>query len=861
MSHSALALDLLASSVTIDQFVRFSTVPVEQLWDDAHPYRPCERTNSNPIMAELKAEINEYLKTILENLGYSRKTSLIVPPLPTFAAVKREATLRSHNIFNSWNQLHNILLHHEETLRKRWLKKSVAQRKRVLLEAWPDMAVKHRPDFQILGKNTLNGDPLSNHVFRKEFLFPYVNLEDLTKPNNLLLFLNSRGHNRPDVFAFFDLKTQHTGRAIKVIQPAYLHGHSMLLINQTTPETYGTLIPWGADCKGFWPLVNGLMAQPGEGLLALEVQETILKFLLRCSQDILRDLLPLPASMETLPAPLPPPSTIQNGAEWSSVAAVVAEAPYRVPVHQLDFERLIALVSAKFSEAEDHIWSLREDPSYFQDYVAQHGDHQHENLRDWKTGKLHSNLGSPAFWAKLQCFVVVKAYSDLLLWNVALKEVTRLATLRAKYGDRIHPSRKLPEKYAEELNNFICYVTIHLRSVVLESFYKITPCSPPLRDRYYRKKVTDPNDPIQYDIGIKNVLKMDYFTLILDFFTNAKKMVKLGFSELLDELDRITRSNSSGTRGGQNDLISPLVAASLSDLAVVSEIERQLNWHQPRINPVGDDHEGAARRLQKQEMLYNKFFEATDNFKLEASVFDLGLAMTKFNYPSAKRMTAATVNRMREAEMHLDEFWRVIDAHYVETLGEPLHSYMLKLGLMTVREIERTPEWIEPTVVVKPENNVPAITVAFSDLNIEEHPVPDAPPVKVKVKTRGSPHGEIDVVAELIIPAPPPPTETITVNKRAYKVFSSIFCVPSAAVLPGEILWTEFLYALSSAGFAIEKQHGSAWLFSPSGPAKRPIMFHEPHPSSRVPIQIARRFGRRLKYAYGWTIDTFVLED
>jgi hypothetical protein len=147
-------------------------------------------------------------------------------------------------------------------------------------------------------------------------------------------------------------------------------------------------------------------------------------------------------------------------------------------------------------------------------------------------------------------------------------------------------------------------------------------------------------------------------------------------------------------------------------------------------------------------------------------------------------------------------------------------------------------------------------------LTIEEQTrEPETTPVKVKVKTRGTVQPTLDAVAELVVPLPQPAPETITVNERAQKVFTSFFYDPTAEVPAGEIPWTEFLYALSSVGFAIEKQQGSAGLFVPSGAAKRSIIFHEPHPSSKVPIQIARRYGRRLKYAYGWSADTFDLDE
>jgi hypothetical protein len=827
---------------------------VEHMWDAVHPYA---RIDSDPDQSKVKAEMNDLVETLLESLGYPRARTFL-PPLPTVNEVEAAAFKRSTNIFKSWNRLHDLLLQHEDTLRKRWVKKSVIQRKQVLLEAWPGMATKHRPDFQALGKDTINRLLQSKSKYRKEFLYPYINLEDLTKPNNLLLFLNSRGHHRPDVFSFVDLQTQRTGRATKAILPAYLHGYTMLLANQTTPEMYGKLIPWGWKLLGLAPMLYGLGAQPGEGLLALEVQETLLSFLVKCSESILQDLLPLQPTIEPRPALLAPPSIIQHHAEWPSVAAVVAEAPYRVPI-QLDFERLQALVSAKRSEAEDHIWSLREDPNSFHDFVIFWADHRYENIRDINTGKPHSRLGKPAFWGEVENQVVVKAYSDLMIWDMALNELSRLAKLRVKYGSGIHPGAPLPKQYGEELYGFKLFIENVLRPDLLDMFAMITPCSPPLRDRYIRQKVKDPNDPIKYDIRAKDPGKYDYFTTVLEFFTSGEVMTQLGFSELLDELDRITRSNTTGSRSAQPDLISTLVAASLSDLAVVSEIERQLNWHQPKILP-GSNTEGILDHFAKKQLPSMKVYTASLGKELKLPA--VGIPLTKFTYPSGKRLTATISNRMREAERNLDEFWSVVDQHYVENLKQPLHGYLqAKLGIPMQREIERTPEWIEPTLPSKPNSTQSTTTDTFSDLNIaEQSPVLDTTPVKVKVKTRSAQPEVNTAIPDVVIPSPPP-CPTITVNKRAHKVFTSIFYAPSAETPPGEIPWTEFLYALSSAGFAIEKQHGSAWLFAPSGAAKRSIIFHEPHPASKVPIQIARRFGRRLKYAYGWTAETFVVDE
>jgi len=101
--------------------------------------------------------------------------------------------------------------------------------------------------------------------------------------------------------------------------------------------------------------------------------------------------------------------------------------------------------------------------------------------------------------------------------------------------------------------------------------------------------------------------------------------------------------------------------------------------------------------------------------------------------------------------------------------------------------------------------------------------------------------------------------KTIKVSKRAYDMFSTIFHTENQD-LPGEVPWIEFLYGMSSAGFSIQKQYGSAWLFIPADPTQRSITFHEPHPSTKIPIPITRSHARRLSFAYGWTAKPFGLK-
>jgi hypothetical protein len=92
-------------------------------------------------------------------------------------------------------------------------------------------------------------------------------------------------------------------------------------------------------------------------------------------------------------------------------------------------------------------------------------------------------------------------------------------------------------------------------------------------------------------------------------------------------------------------------------------------------------------------------------------------------------------------------------------------------------------------------------------------------------------------------------TVKLKVNRRAFKVFATMFHVPSANEQQntGEVAWTEFLYAMKTIGFSVEKLYGSSWQFTPDTiNVGRSIQFHEPHPRAKMWYWLAKEYGRRL---------------
>ena len=777
-------------------------------------------------------------------LNASPDPNLPVRQVLSAAEVEAAASKLSEKVFEHWHKLRNVLEQHESVLQKRWIKKSHEQRKRVLLTAWPDMAATHRPDFQALRRESLEQRWSGSTRFRNEYLFPYINLEDLVKTTNLLNYLHSRGHNTPDTFSFFDRRLPHLGITSAAIQPIHLGGHVMLFRGQTCPETYGKPAVWSEET--LMTLLTGAGMAPGEGLLVLEIQEKILNFLLQCASIIVHDL-QITARL-SVPLTLPPPSfNVPSEINWPSVTASVATAPYRVPA-QFDFPRIKALINAKLAEAEDHIWSLREDPAYFRDFTWDCSQHRPENLPSINQ-KRHPLLGKPKFWDIVFDNIVADAYGNYLVWNLAQQKIIELAALRAHYGTRITPSSLLPVDYQKAIDHFF-HLFKTIRGKPLLYFSSYIYASPPLRECYIRGPFEESN-PTQFNLYRKNPNQEDYFLWLLEQFVDPRKLKLCGLTELLDELERVTRTTSKMAGSPQNERISAFVARTLSDLAILTELGEQLRYHEPPILRFLKDEELDAE-LDQQTTLLDLIWSTSEDIVL----WDLGTPLEKFKYPSEKRRTAATTEMMRTAEKNLDAFWHTVDEHFRRKTGKPLQE--LVSDVLPHRDLERTPEWIEPECPVraKPLSSDP-MTDEFSRFSLNDSPAPTIPILtKIKVKTRG-PVVEIGLADDPVPEVPPLPT--IEVNKRAHKVFSALFSNPMQEALPGEIPWLEFLHAMSFVGFAIEKQHGSAWLFTPSGTPQRTIIFHEPHPSTKIPIHIARRHGRRLGRAYGWTTETFVL--
>ncbi|MCJ1396137.1 hypothetical protein MMC18_009026 [Xylographa bjoerkii] len=784
---------------------------------------------------------------------------------PTPIEVEKKVRERSTRIFEDWKVLRAILERHEQVLRKRWTKKTRQQRTKILETVWPSMSPTHRPDLQAYWKES-EQQRLDGTRYRQAYLWPYINVEELVKSKTLLLFLNARGRHTPDTFAHADLEAVQMGCRSRALRPAILLTHTMLFHGQTDAESYGRIVVWKGNHTASRALISGITLDPGMGLLVLEIQQGILHFLVQSCFQILHDMSPthmIEASVAVQPEP---PAVNKDEQEWPSVVSMASETPYRVPAH-LDISRLQAIVAAKRSAAEDHIWALREDPGYFSDIVNEVGKNRIESLLDIN-GKQHPDYQTSHFWEFALRKVVINTYGSFILWNIVQERITTLASLIEEHSANISSERELPHDLRMAFN-VLKHGLTQIASGPIVSLTHAVPTSPAFCCYFARASETlgTASDEV---VPVRSYDK-DPLARVLTSMVIEETAKICGLYELMDEYERIVQSDRK-----QKDRVTPFVANQLSDLAVVLEIRRQISLYHPMLsgayNKNKEDTPEVTLELSKSIAHFPSFKHAIRSLEMAS----IGTPSSgRFYYPIEKRRTLRTTDAMRKAEMELDIFWLTVDQHFVQECGKSQHQAIQYL-LPEHRSVQRTPEWVEPDdsshgqrTEASPETAYIPLPHLNADLETPARNgpvVPDASPPKPRVKTRGpATSADLDNTPPPALEADAqttPPRTLLPVSRRAFKVFASLFHNPLQPVQPGEVPWHDFLHAMAAAGFAPEKLYGSVWQFTPTTlDVARSIQFHEPHPGSKIPIAMARRLGRRLNRAYGWTGDMFVVAE
>ncbi|KAL5417183.1 hypothetical protein PMIN03_001803 [Paraphaeosphaeria minitans] len=780
--------------------------------------------------------------------------------------IESHAENLSMSLCKAFIHLKEIMERHEPLIRRRWAAKKRAERQTLLLEVFPTMATSHRTDSN-LATEEVNGIYKGSCSMADPIVFPYINLEDLSKPQPLLVFLSARAFNLPWTFAntedeFSPYFSRPTCRG---------HGsENVRLDSQFTkdpePGKYGEAVIVVGPVGAFDPTNKEVFYRcSGHGLHMLYVQERIYTFLLGCVRAILHDM--DEDSLKNAPISTPRDTYVASG-ETAAIqetshtlfSDMVLFAPYRAR-SSVDFNRLRAYFDGAFSNAKEHVRALREDPSYMNDTIKDISSHQPELVKDTK-GRVHWRVGRPEFTSHVLKEIVVDAYMDLGLWKSLFEKTDKLCrlTTSGQIGD-LHDFRNI----VGTLRDLAYQMLYKLMNTIVAS----ASGSPGLRHLYIRHEGCHGlKDTCGHKLMMKknttSGLLVSEICITLDQLDNLASQEdideKLLF-HVLDRLDMVLKDNSK-----RRTMISSVVACKVAELSIVTECIRQIAMWM------------ATPEIIMSERTSNRTWHVTGDeihdfrtwvfnivgCSLLVSVVDPSRGCLTYpihHYPNRKN-----VEQMRKAEQNLDKFWSHVDSWYEKQSGHAQHEYIKPY---VVGEVRRTPPWIEKLSSPRLDDVFVPIPDYLHDRSKQVTGAFDrSPEAKKKLKTHGLP--EQAQVTEAILDAPDPSDaapdqpEIRRVDKRTFKTLKTIFGTNtySEGEVSKIIKWDAFVRAMIRTGFAAEKLQGSAWQFTPHGntAVERSIQFHEPHPDSDIPYIMARRFGRRLERVYGWTSDTFQLD-
>ncbi|KAL8345863.1 hypothetical protein RB601_005771 [Gaeumannomyces tritici] len=797
-------------------------------------------------------------------------TGMDVPAKPP-AQVQREAESLAQRTLAHYTTLGAILDRHEASIQKRWAKRTENTRLKVLLDLWPGMPATHRPDFDAFRKRLSDPGP---------YMWPQVNQEDLCKPRNLSLLLNSRGRHHPSNFAAADGDAMHIGMVTMNLTPIFLNEYVMVLNGVATDDSgfkYGQLLSWDDHEDAFDWMNTHTQFLPGEGLLILEAQERLLSFLVAFCKTMLHDV--PTASLTT--GPIEPEPSIQTELElngFDNLAVMAAEGPYRVPAN-LDMDRMCALLAARVSAAEDDIWALREDPGYFAEYVTEILEHRQEMVRD--TGGASHPVVRPGqddiFWGRVIGNAVLESHLVLETYTELLRQARALKVLHAEHAARISPREPLPKDFLDALLTFQHYLNQVAKGPMGQLKVKVV-ASPPLRRLFARLPAENlANVKIISKPGVRRTaVEGQLMWLLTTIWEGGTQLSLCRLTSAVDELERLMQAQSEADR-----LVSNHVRRVIHDLSIVSQCLRQLEMYQPWASTFENAMVDREKAIQKEFAEHTASWAAIINSIDQEQLIRKGVVALgriepgKFTYPVDKRRTKGNVEAMRRAEERLDAFWEAMDRAMHKRAGNLEGTALKALLLSQSRTLQRTPTWVEPAAAAGRKKNKdggvaaddleelykPLSTLYFGLSSKQDTSVSATP--KTKTKTKGTANmssaGADQREEQTQEQAEPQPT--FAVNARALKVFRTLFFTPDASSTPGEVLWTDFLHAMVSVGFQAQKLGGSVWQFRPTQlEAERAIQLHEPHPNPKIRFRQARLYGRRLERAYGWNGGMFVLK-
>lgn len=745
------------------------------------------------------------------------------------------------------------LASHADIIMNRWKKKSRDKRQAILLKAIPDLS-KHRwinPLYSYTPEHKTMGLRDRTAAHRSQLLLHWLSLEVL-KMNPAVLFalLHNRTAYSPQDWAPSD------GRQLIL---SWACGHfdvefSPKCVIMYGPR-YGELVDWEAaqahraDILGF-----------PKARLILEAQAYLLSGLRRVVCKILEGVdLNQPGSSEKWKLMTNLGFRHSNEVElWSPYTNQAFSAP---PAFSID--KLLSIVQVRLEAQNDHLFFLQTEPAYMRRYI-----------RVLCQGEFYKAIHKDAAGAILTT-AIFKDVLSYWQWSWIKDECEHVKSVHSRFRDSIGPGQSLPPVYEKALGALELLVVNEVIRRGTE-FGETMPQRPGFSQKWTFKWRPDEGSTV-FKVSRKTGAPTDQKKLFdedpLEWCLSqmrAKPDTQTNYDHAI--MFAFLESHLATSNPKEKARVDEVLYQKLSDIAASHELLVSIRLHRPQ---------NKARELD--EVLQSENRIAWKSWKLpgylmDNEIIELGTALLRDFYeaplPTGQK-NLTWINRSRSLRRALEAFWRGLRKtpkmvfENGDFSAEEVHACLEVISSTTTREYIESGLVEEQKILdIIERSSVPTAAPVQNEWG-SNRTEPAGPSSKVKSKTR--PVEQVRPLEDAKsampgIPADSGQDETLTkvhVKKRAYDMLTLMFPGTAEDSAKG-IEWDSFVHAMSDMGFSARSGGGSAVVFehqtSEGNLAEGKIIFHKPHPNSKIDPIMLHSWGKRMSKWFGWHRELFVLE-
>jgi hypothetical protein len=776
-------------------------------------------------------------------------------------AAKRIAAEHIQDAQRDRQYLLHRLSSHGGIIINRWKKKSREKRKALLAEAVPELCQQRwlNPCYCYMPESKTGFLGGRDAVRRKQLLAHWLSVEALTlNPAVFFAVLHNRTAYAPQEWASWDTRQLILGWACGHFDVEF----SPKCVIMYGPR-YGEVVDWEAgpahrsDILGF-----------PKARLVLEGQAHVMRMIRQIVDRVLQGVdLETPATSEKWKQMTKLGFRHANQLElWSPYTNQAFSAP---PVFSAD--SLISVAQTRVQAMGDHLWLLQTEPSYMR-----------QHLKALYQGEFFRAMKKSAAGA----LVTIQIFNDVMSywkWSWIKDECVYVKSVHDRFRDSILPGHPLPVEYNRALGalELLLVNEVNRRA---DQFGELMPQRPGFSHKWtfqwrpadgptvfklerrhgapVEQKLLFDTDPLEWCLSQMRARP--------DTQTNYDHAILFSFLET-----HLAISNHK-----ERSRVDEILYWQLSDLAACHEMLVSVRLHRPQ-NEARDIEE--VKTSEKHRLAWKGW--NVPGYLTNEDTISLGTGLLTEFYDTQPRKNSTLLQWSQQTRKALEDFWtglrktpRVALAQSEFSKGEVdacleiISSNLKPDYLASVHAEEEQLRASIDTSRVHKSISVSEETRWASSIESTQLSPTRYPPPKLKNKTRPSEQSSSTETIEeataaanaLSIQDPPPPK--FRVKRRAYEMLKLMFPVTAEEKAKG-VEWDLFVLAMSDLGLSARNGGGSAVLFeneglgeAEGGTSGGKIIFHKPHPGSKINPVMLHAFGKRLGKWFGWERERFETE-